>query len=906
MAIPTGTRLGAYEILQPIGAGGMGEVYKASDTRLGRLVAIKVLPSQFSGQPEFKQRFEREAQAIAGLNHPNICTLYDVGAHDGIQYLVMELLEGETLAGRLARGPLPLEEALHIAIEISDALDKAHTTGITHRDLKPGNIMLTKSGSKLMDFGLAKKRAPAEPSSASNVPTGVGDLTQHGSIIGTVQYMAPEQVEGEEADSRTDIFALSVVLYEMVTGKKAFSGKSQASLMASILQSQPPAMPSIEPLVPPSLQRVVEIGMAKEPRDRWQTAHDVTLQLKWIVEGGSQAGLPTPVAHHRKHREWLAWAVAALALVAVGALAIPYIWKAPPDVRPVQFSIYPANGTVFGPDAAPIRPFPAISPDGRRIVYQAQEPNEPVMLWLRALDSVEAVPLPGTENAALPFWSPDSRYVGFTADRKLKKIEASGGPVQVLCDVTNAVEATWNRDGIILFADASGAGVGSGNNGLERVSDAGGKPVVVMSPNKDQKDQKETTLRAPYFLPDGRHFLYLAQPPNTIYVGSLDSTEPPKRLLAADSRAAYAPPGYLLFVQQGTLMGQRFDADTLELSGDAFPVAQNTRVSANNNGRAAFGVSDNGTLVYRTGDLLGTAGMRIIWLDREGKVTDSINQDQSADNRNPRISPEEKRIAIERRTSEGCLNCSDIWILDLLRGANTRLTFGANEELLGSWSPDGSRILYRANTNGTAALYTKPASGVGAEELLLKLDQDITGAADWSQDDRYILYTVNDAATGSDIWFLPLFGDGKPQPFAKTQFNQAIPRFSFDGRWVAYSSNESGTNQVYVQSFPSGGQRVQISVDGGTNPRWRRDGKELYFTGAQRNLMAVELKSSSSSLEPGVPRRLFQFPAVSNANFTVAADGQRFLFAVAATTINNPVDDAPLTVILNWTAAVKQ
>jgi len=902
MAIPTGTRLGSYEILQPIGAGGMGEVYKASDTRLGRLVAIKVLPSQFSGQQEFKQRFEREAQAIAGLNHPNVCVLHDVGTHDDTPYLVMELLEGETLASRLARGPLPLEEALRVAIEISDALDKAHTLGITHRDLKPGNIMLTKSGSKLMDFGLAKKRAPAEPSSASNVPTGVGDLTQHGSIIGTVQYMAPEQVEGEEADARTDIFALSVVLYEMVTGKKAFSGKSQASLMASILQSQPPAMSSIEPLVPPSLQRVVEIGMAKEPRDRWQTAHDVTLQLKWIVEGGSQAGLPPPVAHHRKHREWLAWVVAALALVAVGALAIPYVWKAPPDVRPVRFSIYPADGTVLGPDAAPIRPFPAISPDGRRIVYQAQEPNEPVMLWLRALDSVEAVPLPGTENASMPFWSPDSRYVGFTADRKLKKIEASGGPVQVLCDVTNAVEATWNRDGIILFADASGAGVGSGNDGLQRVSDAGGKPVVVMPP---AKDRQETTLRAPYFLPDGRHFLYLAQLPNTIYVGSLDSTEPPKRLLAADSRAAYAPPGYLLFVQQGTLMGQRFDADTLELSGDTFPVAQNTRASTNNNGRAAFGVSDNGTLVYRTGDLLGTAGMRIVWLDREGKVTDSINQDQSADNRNPRISPEEKRIAIERRTSQGCLNCSDIWILDLLRGANTRLTFGANEELLGAWSPDGSRILYRANTDGMSALYTKPASGVGAEELLLKLDEDISGASDWSPDGRYILYTVNDPSTGSDIWFLPLFGDRKPQPFAKTQFNQGTPRFSFDGRWVAYASSESGTNQVYVQSFPSGGQRVQISVDGGTNPRWRRDGKELYFTAGQRNLMAVELKASPSSLEPRVPRRLFQFPAVSNPNFAVTADGQRFLFGVAATTIDNPVDDAPLTVILNWTSAVK-
>jgi serine/threonine protein kinase/Tol biopolymer transport system component len=893
MAIPAGTILGSYEILQQIGAGGMGEVYKANDRRLGRQVALKVLPAQFSGQEDFRQRFEREAQVIAGLNHPHICTLYDVGKQDGMEFLVMELLEGETMAARLDRGAIPLEDALRIAIQIADALDKAHTLGVTHRDLKPSNIMLTKSGAKLMDFGLAKRRTPVEMSGAT-LPTAAADLTQHGSIIGTVQYMAPEQVEGEEADARTDIFALGIVLFEMVTGKKAFVGKSQASLMASILHHSPAPMSTLQPVTPPSLQRVVEICMAKEPGERWQSAHDVMLQLKWITEGGSLAGVPAPVAHRRKTRERSAWILTAVSAVAAIALAALHFGSSPPEARIVRFSIAPNAGTLFGPQTAPIRPFPAISPDGKRIVFQAQESNEPVMLWVRSLDATEAHALAGTENAILPFWSPDSQNIGFSADGKIKRVPASGGPVQEVWEGLQQAEGTWGKDGTILYGNAGG--------GLYRVNAAGGKPVQVTTPNKELK---ESLHRAPYFLPDGRHFLYLAQSPNTIYVGSLDPAEPPKRLLSSDSRAVYASQGYLLFIRQGILMGQRFDADTLKLSGEAFNVAENV-VNAVGNGRAAFAVSNDGTLVYRVGAAFGNTGRRVVWVDRSGKVEDSINQ--SGDTTAPRLSPDGKRLVVERRPMQGCVSCSDLWIIDLARGTNIPFTDGPGDEQNGIWSPDGNSIAYRANPDEVFALYRKATTGVGKEELLLKLDRDIAFVGDWSDDGKYILFTANDPINGNDIWYLPLSGDGKPQLLLQTKFNEGNARFSHDGRWVAYQSNRSGTQQVYVIPFPSASQVVPISVDGGTNPRWRQDGKELLFTKQDdRSLMAVDIKVTGTTLEPGTPKRLFQHP-VGNAAFVTTPNADRFLFAVVPGTLDESASggDTPLTVVLHWTAGLKQ
>ena len=891
MGLQPGTILGSYEILQQIGAGGMGEVYKANDKRLGRQVAIKVLPAQFSGKEDFRQRFEREAQVIAGLNHPHICTLYHVGKQDGIDFLVMELLEGETAAARLDRGPMPLEDALRTTIQIADALDKAHSMGITHRDLKPSNIMLTKSGAKLMDFGLAKRRTLVQ-TSGSAMPTGAADLTQQGSIIGTVQYMAPEQIEGEEADARTDIFALGTVLYEMVTGKKAFTGKSQASLMASILQQSPLPMSTLQPVAPPSLQRVVEICMAKEPSARWQSTHDVMLQLKWIVEGGSAAGLPAPVAHRRKTLERSAWAIAAVALVAALTLAALLFRSSTPEARIVRFWIGPNPGTQFGSQNAPIRPFPAISPDGKRIVFQAQESNEPTMLWVRSLDSLEAQPLAGTEGAAMAFWSPDGQNIGFTADGQIKRVPASGGPVQEVCDAGGQAEGTWGKGGTILYGNAGG--------GLFRVPETGGKPVQVTTPNKELK---ESLHRAPYFLPDGRHFLYLAQSPNVIFAGSLDRAEPPKRLFNSDTHAIYASPGYVLFIRQGILMAQGFDANKLELSGEAFNVADNV-VSVAGNGRAAFSVSDNGTLVYRLGGAFGVAGQRVVWLDRSGKPTDSINQ--SADNRAPRLSPDGKRLVVERASSPGCVSCTDLWIIDLQRGTNIKFTDGPGDELNPVWSPDGNTIAYRANPEGVFGLYTKATTGVAKEQPLRKLDHEISNVTDWSADDKYILFTVNDPANGNDIWYLPLSGERKPQLLLQTRSNEGNGRFSPDARWVAFQSNKSGTSQVYAMPFPSASQIIPISVDGGANPRWGQNGKELLFLKQNdRSLMAVDIKTTASTIEAGTPRRLFQYP-VGNMNYGMTPDAQSFLWSVVPETLGqSATEDTPLTVVLNWVAALK-
>ena len=893
MALQPGTTLGSYDVLQQIGAGGMGEVYKANDRRLGRQVAIKALPSQFSGQEEFRQRFEREAQVIAGLNHPHICTLYDVGKQDGTDFLVMELLEGETMAARLERGPMPLEDALRIAIQIADALDKAHAMGITHRDLKPSNIMLTKSGAKLMDFGLAKRRVIMEaPGSAL---TRNAELTQHGSLVGTVQYMAPEQVEGEEADPRTDIFALGVVLYEMVTGKKAFAGKSQASLMASILQQTPPPMSTLQPVAPPSLQRVVEICMAKDPAARWQSAHDVMLQLKWIAEGGSAAGIPAPVAHRRKQRERTAWIIAAVAVVAALALAaLSFRGSPPPEERVRRYTIEPSPGTVFGPPQAPIRPFPAISPDGTRVVFQAQEPNEPVMLWIRYLDSLEARPLIGTEDAAMAFWSPDSQNIGFYADGKIKRVPAAGGPVQDVCPAPQQAEGTWGK-GTILFGNGGGGG-----GGLSAVPEVGGDPVEITKPNKELK---ETVHRAPHFLPDGRHFLFLAQSPNVIYVGSLDPDEPPKRLLNSDTRAAYAS-GYVLFVRQGVLMAQSFDPDNRELSGNPVPVVESV-VSAIGNGRTAFSVSNDGTLVYRTGRALGSEGQRVVWFDRSGKVTDTINQ--SEDNRAPRLSPDEKRIVVERRSlAGGCANCADLWIIDLLRGTNTPFSDNPEDELNGVWSPvDGRSIVYRANPEGVFALYTKETTGVAKEQQLLKMDQDITGVHDWSPDGKQILFTVNHPVNGSDLWYLTL-GD-KPKLLVGAKANQMNARFSRDGRWVAYQSNESGSPEIYVIPFPSANFRVQVSTEGGTFPRWQRDGMELIFRKNDRSMIAVAMRSTASGIEPVGNQKTLFTPPIGNANYEMASDASRFLITVVPEALRDfSLEDSPLSVVLNWTATLKR
>ena len=889
MKVGPGKSLGPYEILSAIGAGGMGEVYKATDTRLNRTVAVKVLPEHVAANPELKQRFEREAQAIAALKHPNICVIYDVGEESGTQYLVMEYLEGETLAARLEKGAIPLDQALKCATEISDALDKAHQQGMIHRDVKPGNIMLTKSGAKLLDFGLAKRNPIRAIENKSELPTlnGESALTGRGTILGTLQYMSPEQIEGEEADARSDIFAFGAVLYEMVTGKKAFKGKSQASLMASILEHDPVPMSALHQMTPPGLDRVVRTCLAKEPGERWQNAHDLTLELKWIAEGGSQLAIPAMIAR-RKNRERIAWGLAALSMVGIIALAVAHFRTPPGGTTAVEFSIDPPENAVFGPAGLLAAPLPVVSPDGRHVAFLASSPGTLSRIWVRSLNSAGARVLAGTDGAFAPFWSADGREIGFFADGKLKRVEYLGGPVLIVCDASLGSGGTWNRDGVIVFAPQP-------LGGLHRVSAAGGESTPITAPDASQN---ETAHRYPSFLPDGRHFLYFSPQPNAVYVGSLDSKEASK-LLNADSGAIYAPPGYLLFVRQGTLMGQGFDADRRALSGEPFRVAENVRLVAvpgsTFTGAAAFSVSDSGVLVYRTG--AGISAQRSVWYDRAGRQLEPINQ--SGDSRYPVLSRDESRIVVQRQDAAG----SDIWVIDLTRGANSRLTFNPTNESFPIWSPDGTRIVYASNQSGKQALYQKASTGSGSEELLLKSDQD-NYPLDWSPDGRFILFRSDGPKTGQDIWVLPMTGERKPIPFLQTPFLENGARFSPDGKRVAYFSNESGTVQVFVQPFPATGGKWQVSVNGGTSLAWGRDGKELFFVTTDNRLVSVDVESGAE-FRAGVPKPLFQVPGLATTTtglkLGVTRDGKRFLLVTTGGAM-----ESPITVLLNWTAALQK
>ena len=903
MGIAAGTRLGPYEVVAPLGAGGMGEVYRARDTRLDRTVAIKVLPAHLSEKPALRQRFEREARALSSLSHPHICVLHDIGRENSVDFLVMEYLEGETLAARLEKGPPPTEQVLRYGIEIADALDKAHRQGVIHRDLKPGNIMLTKAGVKLLDFGLAKAATnvvAASLASLSSAPTQTEPLTGAGTIVGTLHYMAPEQLEGLEADARTDIFALGAVLYEMASGQKAFPGKSQASIIAAVLSSEPRALTELQPLTPPALERLVRTCLAKDPDERWQTAHDVGLNLKWIAEAGSQAGMPAPVVARRQWRQRLVWAGLALALVAAAAASLGTVYyarQARELSRTVRAALPPPENASFGTIA--------ISPDGRQLAFTARDTSAREMLWVRALDSLAAQALAGTEGAVFPFWSPDSRFIGFFAGGKLKKIEATGGPPQTLCDAPVGRGGTWNREGVIVFApDVTGP--------LHQVSAAGGVPSPVTHLSESRK---ESNHRWPTFLPDGRHFLYLAfgtgeqAESNAILVGSLDGGEP-KRLVDASSNMAYAPPrhgqgGHLLFVRQGTLLAQPFDAADLELTGDAFPVAERVQQRPwTGAALTGFSVSENGVLVYQPeGE---DSGGRLIWHDRSGKKLGALGEPGFYNN--PQLSPDGKRVAVHSIDPQA--RNGDVWVFDLVRGTRSRFTFDAGMDSHPIWSPDSSRIVFAGGRKGTFDLYQKAASGAGAEELVLE-SQVRERSSSWSLDGRYIAFD-RAAQGGDDLWVLPLAGDRRPFPVLQTSFDDEWPMFSPSGRWIAYQSNESGQFQVYVLPFQvnaqgqllaGAGGKWMVSTGGGTQPVWRRDGKELYYLAADNKLMAVEVRETLTSIEFGAPKALFDVaPWRSPRYYTATADGQRFL-VVGAEQTGPPL---PLMLVMNWAGELKK
>jgi serine/threonine protein kinase len=888
MTLPAGSRLGPYEILSAVGTGGMGEVYKARDTRLDRTVAVKVLPASLSENAAFRQRFEREARAISKLSHPHICTIHDVGNEAGVEYLVMEFLEGETLAERIAKGPLPLEQVLRYGIEISDALEKAHRQGVVHRDLKPANAMITKSGIKLVDFGLAKLDVPAigsVVSSLSVVPTQADlGLTAQGTILGTFHYMAPEQLEGGEADGRTDIFALGLLLYEMATGKKAFAGKSPASLMAAILHKEPEPISSFQPMIPPALERIVRTCLAKDPDDRFQTAHDVRLQLQWIAEGGSGVGLPALVAPRRKSREKLAWAllpVAALAAIAATVLVIRLSSELPPVVRS---SLLPPEKSSFAFEFGPM----ALSPDGSRMAFVATSSGTN-MLWVRPLSGASAQPLAGTEGASNPFWSPDSRFLGFFAKGKLNKIEASGGPPQSLADASLGRGGSWNREGVILFVPNSRAVV-------HRVSASGGEASRV---TRLDAGASEVSHRWPVFLPDGRRFLYLAQSgggadeKNAIYAASLDGGER-KHLFDANSNVVYAPPGYLLFHRERTLLARPFDPRSLRFTAEAFPVAEDVQYFATF-AQAAFAASDQGLLAYQTGVSGGET--QLTWLDRAGKPTGTVGAPGRLTT--PRISNDGRRVAVRILDAQ---SVGDIWIYDLERDTRTRFTFDPSDEFGPLWSRDDSRVLFSAARKSPGDVYQRDSAGTAKEQPLLSSNA-FKMPLDWSPDGRVLLLQVDNPRmpTQMDLWTYSA-ADGKATPFLQSEANETLGRFSPDGRWIAYVSNASGREEVYVVPFPGPGGEWQISTAGGRAPIWTRGGREIVYQAPGDEIMAVEVRTSPA-FQAGIPKTLFKthLRPPPGRQFDVTPDGERFLVNRKP---GDQVSDS-ITLVQNWVAGRK-
>jgi len=949
MTLASGTRLGPYEITGVLGAGGMGEVYRARDPRLGRDVALKVLPEVFAADPDRLARFQREAQAQAALKHPNIGAIYGLeesAGEDGvpIRALVLELVDGDTLAERLARvgrvlsasakasadrrsaeregwsdpphagsaGPgLPVDEALPIAKQIAEALEAAHEQGVIHRDLKPSNIKITPDGLvKVLDFGLAKltESAGSGPQAAGSAhlslsPTVTSPAaTALGVILGTAAYMAPEQAKGRPADKRSDVWAFGCVLYEMLTGKRAFEADDVSDTMALVLKGEPEwsALPSE---LPPSIRTLI---LACLEKDRRQRVADISSALFVL---GHQADLAPPVVAPAPLSiptpRVPAWrriaAVAAFALTTAAVTAAGMWFATRPEASSVaRFFVSPPENATFlmgGRSATSV----VISPDGRMLAFTARDAASKVMLWVRPIDSLTAQPLAGTDDAQFPFWSPDSRFIGYFTQDKLLKIAASGGPPQTLCAVNQGRGGTWSREGQIVFGGAANAA------SLFRVSSAGGQPSAVTQLASGQQSH-----RFPSFLPDARHVLYYALAPEGIagvHVASLDTSET-RRIVEADSGGVYdSRNGYLLFGRQGTLLAQSFDPKTLALADEPFPIAERLESGAFA-GVVAFSVSDNGALAYGVGSSSGNAGLQMVWVDRQGMALGTVGP--TGNYRGLDLAPDGKRVAAHRHDGQG----GDIWATEMSRATTSRFTFDAAQDTSSPvWSPDGSRIVFGSLRAGKWGLYAKPSNGAGGEERLIE-SQVVVLPVSWAPDGHSIVYVQQDPKTNRDVWLLPLSGDRKPVPLVMTPFADTHAQISPDGKWLAYASTETGQPEIFVRPFPAGDGKWQVSTGGGLVgffPRWRGDGRELFYmdnpNGAK--LMAVDVRSGGSAFEAGTPRPLFDSGYVDLAEggrnyhtYAVSADGQRFLIPRAAATVTQYASP-PIAVVLNWAEGIR-
>ncbi len=887
MPLAPRTRLGPYEVIDSLGAGGMGEVYRGRDTRLDRTVAIKVLAAGTADDADLRGRFVREAKAVAALEHPHICGVYDVGEADGILYLVMPLIDGQTLAARLEAGPLPVAQALAIATELADAIDKAHRRGIVHRDVKPANVMLTRSGALLLDFGLAKLRATPMPLSMSGPgqsATSIPD-TGHGVLLGTVPYMAPEQLEGREADTRSDLWALGVVLYEMVTGSRPFTGDSPASVIGAILKDSPPAVSTRQPLAPALLDRIVGRCLAKDPDARWQSAADLHQALTWTASGVSGVGVAGPIAPSRRPVWPMLAAAAAAAALALGAIA----WRSDPPrpARDVRFLVNPEPGSQFvSPPASVLTPQFALSHDGSHLAYVATGEGRP-MLWVRPLAESRARALPGTEGAIYPMWSPDGRTIGFFSQGRFKTVRTDGGtPIVVTAASFDPRGGAWAPDGTVLTNL-------SALRGLARVSSDGTTDLSVPL----NSAEGEISLRFPFFLPDSRHFVAVARSPDEarrgVVLGELG--KPSRTKLVSSDWGAAVHDNRLIFLRGSTLMAQPIDVSAAKLTGDPQPLVDG--VGGSTGGFAGFSVAYDGTLAYS--EPWPTKG-ELFWFDRTGRQI-GARVAPLADYIDFAVAPDGGRLALSRVDPQA--NTADVWILDLARGVETRLTSDRFNDAGVMWSPDGVRVYFRTNRSGLNSLYVKPANGSRGEELVFEqIGEDaasVTASALSGDGSRLLLTMTGGLRASNDIVEVALSAP-VAKPLLNGEFNEAQPALSPDGRWLAFTSDETGVQQVFIQSHPGGEQRQQVSSRGGTEPQWRSDGREIFFLGESRSMMAAPVSATGA---PGTPQPLFQTRvqvtgSVYRRPYEVSPDGQRFLVNTMPVDAQQPA----IHVVLDWRA----